>query len=358
MRPPMPARLFLSALLAVASLAAPADAAEVMVVGTPHLASLQPAATPVALEDAVDRLAGFKPTLVCIEALPGESVQAFVREPDRYGELLATFAAPAVQLALPAQLRLAMDASAARDEARRLERQAGPLDADAHWRLVLAQLAAHEPWSAALTWSSLPGEGRAEEGRRRLGADAVAALDRMLASPNEIATLALPLARRFGHRRLCHADPIVDEVAVAPLGPALMPLMQDPAIGRGLDALNQAQAREWRAGDPHGLAHLLAWTNGDAFSRADRQAQWDVFAVDPAPHDAGERRLALWHARNAEITAHVYRALASEEGERTLLLIGAAHRPFLQAAFAAQPWVTVTPALRLLAAPPAAPAGR
>jgi hypothetical protein len=349
MRPPMPAPFLLAALLAAALPTDRAAAAEVMVVGTPHLASLQPAASPAALEDARARLAGFRPTLVCIEALPGESVQAFVREPDRYGELLATFAAPAVQLAPPAQLRLAMDASAAREAARQLERQPGPLDTDAQWRLVLLQLAAHEPWSAALTWSSLPDDARAEQGRRRLGADAVAALDRMLASPNEIATLALPLARRFGHRRLCHADPIVDEVAVAPLGEALMPLMQDPAIGRGIEALNQAQANEWRAEDPRGLGHLLAWTNGDAFSRADRGAQWDIFAADPRPHDAGERRLSLWHARNAEIAAHVYRALASEEGERTLLLIGAAHRPFLEAAFAAQPWVTVTSANRLLA---------
>jgi hypothetical protein len=342
----------LSLLLALAGLQ-PA-AARLMVVGTPHLASLQPVPTAPARAEAVAHLARFRPTLVCIEALPGDRVATYARDPARHRDLLATFAGPAVRLAPDAQLRLGLDAAAARDAAHALTRQPGPLDDAARWRLIGLQLAAHEPWSAALNWRALPADARAE-GERRLGRTAVAALDGLLASDNEIATLAIPLAAQFGHRRLCHADPIIDEVAVGALAADLMPLMQDPAVGAGIAAFNSAQAREWRAGERDGLVRLLAWANGPDFAAGDRRTQWELFAAGPGANRAGPRRLALWHARNADIAAHVHRAMAGEDGERTLLLIGAAHRPFLEATFAAQPWLELVPAGTVLSSAPANP---
>ena len=45
-----------------------AESAEVMVLGTPHLADLQPAALPAQEQRVVEALARFRPTQVCIEA--------------------------------------------------------------------------------------------------------------------------------------------------------------------------------------------------------------------------------------------------------------------------------------------------
>lgn len=44
------------------------------------------------------------------------------------------------------------------------------------------------------------------------------------------------------------------------------------------------------------------------------------------------------------------RALARGAGERVVLIIGAAHRPFTEADLRAQPWIEVQPANRLLGA--------
>lgn len=94
-----------------------------------------------------------------------------------------------------------------------------------------------------------------------------------------------------------------------PLGPALGPLMEGSSIAEGIEAFNAASRDRWKDQTPHGLVGLLAWMQSAEFARMDRESQWDIFATDPGEHDAGERRLALWHARNAEITVTCVRIL-------------------------------------------------
>ena len=55
-----------------------------------------------------------------------------------------------------------------------------------------------------------------------------------------------------------------------------------------------------------------------------------------------------WHARTAEISAELFRALAKGPEERVLLVAGEAHRLFTEADLRAQPWVDVQPAISLL----------
>ncbi|WP_374471952.1 DUF5694 domain-containing protein [Arenimonas sp.] len=343
---PPPARR-LALLLVAALLPALATGAEVAVLGTAHLAQLQPAASPAQQAAVVDRLARFAPTRVCIEAVPGESVEAFAADPARYGELLSTFAMNAVRLAGEQQVRRQRTAAQARAEAARLVEQAS-LDDMQRLTLVSLQLAAYEPWSAALNWSALPAPAR-ESAAATLGLAATERLDAMSASDNEIATIALRLARQLGQRELCAVDPFADELGVNALADELMPRLSVPAVQQGLEALNAEQAKHWHADQPDGLLALLRWMNSDAWARADLAAEWAVFDNADGRHDAGRRRLMLWHARNAEITARLAREMAREEGGRTLLVIGAAHRPFLQASLRALPWVDVIDGEALLA---------
>ncbi len=334
------------ALALLASAASPA--AEVVVVGTAHLAMLQPAPDAAQREAVVRRLAGYAPTRVCIEAIPGERVEAFLADPARHGELLSTFAMDAVRLAGEQQARLGLEGRQARAEAGRLAAMPA-LDEAQQVRLVSLQLAGHEPWSAALNWSRLSPAQR-EAAQARIGRVAAGRLDALAASENEIASLALPLARSLGQRELCAVDPFVDELGVNALADELMPLLADPSVGRGLEDFNAQQASHWDATSPDGLLGLLAWMNSESFARADLAAEWAVFDRGVG-HDAGKRRLMLWHARNAEITAYLARELARADGERVLLLVGGAHRPFLQASLGALPWVEVRDAQALLSTP-------
>lgn len=316
-------------------------AQEIAVLGVPHLSGLQPLAGPEQTDRVVERLATFRPTAVCVEAIAGTRVEEFMQRPARFGEVARTFAGPALALAQPAQARTALTATAALEQAERLREK--PLDDAARRRLIDLYLAGYQPWSAALLWSSLPAAAR--DGIDNAAADA---LDRLLASDNEIARIAIPLARRQGLTGLCHADTFEDEIDVAALAPALGPLMSDPAVARGLDRLNAEQARQWRAQDPDGLLALLAWMQGSAFETLDRSAQWDIFHQGSHGHGAGNRRLALWHARNAVISTYLFRAAAQPDGARVLFIVGASHRPFVERALRAQPWLRVTGAGDLL----------
>ncbi len=128
-----------------------------------------------------------------------------------------------------------------------------------------------------------------------------------------------------------------------------MPLIDTPAVRAGLERFQRKQAAHWQSADGIGLVELLAWTNSKAFADADLDAEWALFATPGSAHDAGKRRLALWHARNAQIGADLFRAIASPEGGRTTLIIGASHRPFIESLLASQPWTTLHPAARVLA---------
>ncbi|MHB1045863.1 MAG: DUF5694 domain-containing protein [Thermoanaerobaculia bacterium] len=339
-------RIATLAALGLALAASRGEAGEVMVVGTPHLSALRPEPGPERLREVVERLASWAPTVVCVEAIPGERVRQLAGDPETWGELLSTFALDAVRLAPEQQARLSVDGAAALRLARELETRPSLTEAE-RVRLIGLQLAGHEPWSAVLGWAGLA-EAERTAAARTLGRAAAERLATLASSRNEIASLAIPLAVRLGHRRLCMADVFVDEVAVQPLEKDLSPLLGDPDVAKGLEAFEAARAERWRPGEKDGLVRLVGWMSSPGFAEADRRSQWDLFARGGAPNRAGERRLALWHARNAEIAAHVYRAVAGPDGARTLLVIGASHRPFLEAALRAQPWIDVVPPERAL----------
>ncbi len=347
---PRSRRLRIAALAAVgvALAASPGEAGEVMVVGTPHLSALRPEPGPERLRELVERLASWAPTVVCVEAIPGDRVRQLAGNPAAWGELLSTFALDAVRLAPEQQARLSVDGATALRLARELETRPSLTESE-RVRLIGLQLAGHEPWSAVLGWTGLA-EAERTAAAKALGRAAAERLAALASSRNEIASLAIPLAARLGHRRLCMADVFVDEVAVQTLEEDLAPLLRDPAVTKGLEAFEAASAERWRPGEQDGLVRLVGWTSSPEYAEADRRSQWDLFARGGAPNRAGERRLALWHARNAEIAAHVYRAVAGPDGARTLLVIGASHRPFVEAALRAQPWIDVVPAVRALAA--------
>lgn len=323
-----------------------ACASTVSVVGVPHFSALDPEPTAAHRNAAIERLARFEPSLVCVEAMPGERVEAFSRDPARHGELLQTFSIDAVRLAGEQQIRLQMSAAAARDEARTLV-ASETLDSKARLRLIGLQIAAYEPWSAVLNWTYLDA-GEREGGNGRLGKVAVQRLEQLESSINEISSLAIPLARRHGHRQLCAVDAFVDEAAVQTLADGLMPLLQQPGIMDAFNALQQESASQWTPSKPGALVDLLLWHNIPEFATKDAAAQWTIFARGTG-HDAGKRRLMLWHARNAEIVTHLFRAMAQPDGARVMLVIGGAHRPFIEAAIRAQPWTELVDARTLLA---------
>ncbi|MCP1727250.1 hypothetical protein J2T60_001215 [Natronospira proteinivora] len=328
----------------------------ITVVGTPHLSGLDRAPTDEQLAKVVDRLAGFEPTQVCVERMGGERIQAqlldqkqhgMTFQPETHGRPLATVIVPA---GYEMRGKLERGPVAARREARNLLQEWGSLELADRIRAIGLLVAGFEFHSAVLNWSYLD-EAEREAAGEVLGALTVDGLNSILESDHEAYSLAVPLARRSGLHELCTADALEDETRG----------MRTAVEHGGMDVIESAEVQErleehrvimmeaWQpdAGE-EALVSLLRYTNSEDYEAMDRELQWETLRRFDNDEGAFQRRLMYWHARTAEISAELYRALAQGSDERVLFIVGAAHRPFTEADLRSQPWLEVKPARELL----------
>lgn len=328
----------------------------ITVVGTPHLTGLEEPPTEEQLEEVIGRLETFEPTQVCVERMGGERIQAQLEDPRQHGWTFQpeTHGRPLATIIVPAgfemQGKLERGAVEARRKAGELVYDWDALDLSDRARLIGLQVAGFEFHSAVLNWSYLDSEER-EEAAERLGALTVDGLDSILDSVHEAYSLAVPLARRAGLHALCTADALEDETrgmrAAEKYGGE--DLLEKPEVKERIDEHQATMGEAWNPEEgSDALLELLRYTNSDEFEEMDRQLQWETLREFDNEGGAFQRRLMYWHARTAEISAELYRALAQGPEERVLFIVGSAHRPFTEAELHSQPWFEVKPASTLL----------
>jgi hypothetical protein len=337
-------------------LAMPVGAQTITVVGTPHLTGLDPSPSIEQLTHAVEALSAFEPTQVCVERMSGERIEVLMADPARNamtlrpetaGRPLATIIVP---IGVEMQAMLERRPADARDEAERLVSRWDELDTSGRIRIIGLQLAGYEFPSAVLNWSYLDMTQR-KEAAEAFGTPIAERLEEMLNSILEVYSLGVPLARKAGLHQLCTADSQEDEtrgiqVATKHGG---MEIIESPEVRERFDGHRAIMADAWRPEDGRGaLVALLQYSNSDEYEEMDRRLQWETLREMDNEAGAFSRRLMYWHARTAEISAELFRALAKGPDERILFIVGAAHRPFTEADLLAQPWVEVKSARMLL----------
>ena len=333
-----------------------AMAQTVMVVGTQHLSRLSQPPSQTQLDHSIAALSEFKPTRVCIERMSGERIEAQFARPDVHGKTFwpQTHGRPLASMIVPLgvrlQLMLETTATDARRGAHRILSDNKKVSAEQRTRAIGLLIAAYEFHTALLNWSYLSASERTTA-KALLGNESVAALNEQLASVHEAYSLALPLARRAGLYELCTADSLQYEsqgMATA-MEFGGLDVLADAQVKARLERLQIAWDRHWQPGSGEdALTRMLWYFNSDEFASEDRRLQWETLREFDNSAGAFHRRLMYWHARTAEITAELFRALAQGPEERVMLIIGAAHRPFTEASLRSQPWVTVQPAQDLL----------
>jgi len=343
--------LVLNAVLLVGLSAAPAAAQAVTIVGTQHLRGLDTPPTREQYEHAINALSAFAPTQVCIERMSGLRLQNMIQDPMRNAVALSpqTHKRPLGTLVIPLgfemQTRLAISAADAREDARDLAERWDEIGIDERVRLVGLLIAGFE---------FLLDEKAKKAAARSFLEPAVEPLNLMLSLDDEAYALAVPIARRSGLHALCTADAQENEAAGMEVAFAHggQQLLGKPEIKARFNQYAERMNEVWRPGSgPEALTQMLAYMNSDEFAAFDRENQWELMrSID---NEAGvfHRRLMYWHARTAQISSELYRALAQGPEERVLLIIGAAHRPFNEAEMRSQPWVTVEPASVFLGEP-------
>jgi hypothetical protein len=353
-----PALIGLTAWVFGAFLATPAGAQTITVVGTPHLTGLDPSPSTEQLTHAVEALSAFEPTQVCVERMSGERIEVLMADPARNamtlrpetaGRPLATIIVP---VGVEMQAMLERRPADARDEAEQFVSRWDELDTSGRIRVIGLQLAGYEFPSAVLNWSYLDKTER-EEAAGTFGTAITERLEETLNSVHEVYSLGVPLARKMGLHQLCTADSQEDETRgiQAATKHGGLQIIDSPEVQERLDEHQAIMADAWRPEDGRGaLVALLQYANSDEYEEMDRRVQWETLREMDNEAGAFSRRLMYWHARTAEISAELFRALAKGPDERVLFIVGAAHRPFTEADLGAQPWVEVQSARMLLEA--------
>lgn len=322
--------------------AMPGPPTRVLVLGSVHLADASPAEgiAPAALAPVLDRLAAFRPEIVTIEALPGETCvlirqrAAYRQMRDYCPDVTAARAATGLDV-LPALD--AIDAALA----------AWPAHPSPAQRRHLAALflAAGEPASALVQWWQLEaGERRAGDG---LDAALVARLQTLETAPNENYQIAARLAARLGLQRLYAVDDHLGDSLAAGDAPEFEAAIRKAWEGASEDALRARQRVETlqRSGD--WLATYRA-VNDPAYLRLAIASDFGQALREPSPQRFGRQYVGGWEARNLHMVANLRAAFREHPGVRVLAIVGASHKPWFDALLGLQQGVEVVDAARAL----------
>lgn len=299
---------------------------ELMVLGTAHLSQLPKAFDPVNLSLLMERLEGWQPKAIAIEALSGAQC-AFLRSyPERYDDTIKSYCwDPA-----PATSATGLDVPAASAQVDKLL-AAWPAAPSPGQRRKLASLflAAGEPASATVQWLRLPADERhAGDG---LNDKLVEILDQLRQKRNEDYLIAAPLAARCGHERVYPMDDHTSDSNVADekaYGAAIMKAWDNPynaARKRQDDALHAGLAT------PAGVLALYRADNSASAAEQTFRGDFGAALEEPSPQHFGRGYVSYWETRNLRMASNIREAAGLLPGSRTLVVVGASHKGYLEA---------------------------
>jgi hypothetical protein len=303
---------------------------EVLVLGTAHLARLPATFQPASLRILNERLLSWKPRIIAIEALSGTQC-AFLRQyPHRYEKTVESYCPwnPA-----PAHAAIGLDVAGATAEIDRLLASwpAAPTPSQRR-RLAALFLAGGEPVSALVQWLRLPeAERHAGDG---LDATLVAALNERRGGRGkrgEDTLIAAPLAAALGLERVYNMD---DHTADAPAShpkaydEALRKAWNNPATTKYIQMVERFNAG---LGDPEGVMALYRHLNDPSLARLNYDSDFGAALEEDSPQQFGRGYVAYWETRNLRMASNIREAIGNQPGSRTLVIVGASHKRYLEA---------------------------
>jgi hypothetical protein len=299
---------------------------EVMVLGTAHLSQLPKGFDPAAVGGLVDRLAGWHPNMIAIESMSGPLCDFLRAYPERHKDTVETYCwDPA-----PARAATGLDVPAATREIDAMLAHWPAEPSPAHRRRLASRfLAGGEPVSALVQWLRLPqSERHAGDG---LDATLIALLDKVHTWHKEDVLIAAPLAARLGLERVVPMDdqgeymPIDDEKAS---GDAIARAWNNPACAKRkpvYDALNA------NVGSLEGVMALYRGLNDPSTARMAFDCDFGAALEEPSLRGYGRLYVGYWETRNLRMAANIREAIGTHPGSRTLVIVGASHKWYLQA---------------------------
>lgn len=306
--------------------AAAAPPVQIAVLGTPHLSGAPDGFEPAMLEPVLERLRAFAPTHIAVEAPPAEHLRFLQAEAARLPDLAEQFGGAALSLSEAAATTVGVDPYAA---AARLDAEQDELDPV--MRMILSARAGQSPRAAAL-WLSFT-----EPQRRTVAETAPAlaeALDTVSRRRDETYLLGAQLAAQFDPDTIAGMDDWrAGDTFYAAL-PRLRPLMQGdgPVAQAAQDPALTVMGEMTRAmTSAEGVLSAYRSFNSDAAQNERAQAEWAPFLATRSDPEAARLRLAVWEARNLRMAGNIVELARGVPGARVLVIVGASHKPYLEA---------------------------
>lgn len=298
---------------------------EVMVLGTTHLSGLPKGFEIERLEPLLDRLAGYKPDIITIEALSGTDCDMLARYPAIYPDTADQFCAStdaarqATGFDVPAaiaEVKKALDAW-----------PATPAPAD---RRHLAALfsAANDRSSALVQWLRLPeAERHAGDG---LDATLVEELNQRRTRMNENYLIGAALAARLGLERVYPVDDHSSDNITATLGTDF----EKSITGIWKTAGERLVEFRKKIDAPADGQSIIAWyrfLNDPSSLRTNIDADFGAALKDNVPPYYGRQYVAWWETRNLRMVANIRASFGNRPGARVLSIVGMSHKPYYDA---------------------------
>jgi hypothetical protein len=296
---------------------------EVLVLGTAHLSGLKAPFQPASLRLLHEKLMTWKPGAIAIEALSGAQCDHLRRFPQRFKDAIESYCwDPA-----PARAATGLDVPGATAEADRLLAAwpASPTPAQRR-RLAAVFLAGGERASALVQWLRLPeAERHTGDG---LDAALVAVLDKQRERRNEDTLIAAPVD--------------TDEKAS---GEAVMKAWDNPATAKRRKTDEEMAPK---LGDPEGVMAMYRTLNDPAQARLVFDSDFGAALEEGSPQQFGRGYVTYWEVRNLRMAANIREAIGLHPGGRTLVIVGASHKGYLEAYLNQMHDVRIVPALQVL----------
>jgi Family of unknown function (DUF5694) len=322
---------------------------QVLVLASPHLSNTPDGFDAAVLEPLLERLAAFKPDLIAIENLSGESIHALKAYEAIYPESASSYGGRLMKGAAMAEAVLKLALPEAEAESRRVLNE-WPDQPTAAQRRHLAALftAAGDTHSALVQWwrlpeaERIPGDG--------VSADLAAYFAEYDVRKNESHQIASRLAARLGLERVHATDDHHADDVLTFMQADLMAFFEN--IDLEAIIADPANAPIIKAGErlttPQQALETYRFLNTPEAGIADVALQWQIMLERPTPNDVGRLRMVEWEARNLRQVAHIREAMADVPGGRVLVIVGSAHKPWFDAYLGLMSDVELVDAVKVL----------
>lgn len=300
----------------------PGPPTQVLVLGSVHLSQGGPEHfDPASLQPVLQRLMAYKPDIITIEALSGETCALMRRRPE-YKATAADYCpdVAAAKVATGLDVLPALDAI----DAALATWPAHPAAAQRR-HLAALFLAAGDPSSAVVQWWQLPeSERHAGDG---LDEALVQAIRKREAAPNENVHVAARLAVQLGLQRIYPVDDHTgDSYSISDEGG------YDAAITKAWNgASKEAIAARDRVQALHNASDMLATyrlVNTPDYLRLAIAADFGQAMAEPSPQRFGRQYVGGWETRNLRMVANIRATFRTRPGVHVLSIVGSSHKPW------------------------------